>query len=100
MKGYRYGYLMIVDSCEEIKNLGDIIFDDGLRIRINGFGVFELDDKKNWPKYFMYEEPYDLHFCGTYHEVTKDEAKEYLIKELRKKNDEIADISSVLQEVR
>lgn len=99
MKRYRYGYLMIVDSYEEIENLGDIIFKDDLRIRINGFGVFELDDKENWPKYFMYEEPYDFHFCGTYREVTKDEANEYLIKELKKKNDEIADISSILQEV-
>ena len=90
--------LVIANSKDELKSLGNVYREEKRFIEIDGYGFFNFKNNK-WPKYFEYQEAWDTHSIGNYNEISKKEVKNILINYRLEYMSKINNIDKVLEQV-
>lgn len=85
-----------IDSPDYFKNnIWDRTENESGSVRTDD-GVFYIKNGK-YPKYFKYEESFDLHFCGDWYEVTREDYNKYILDLIESKQKDIKKLRSMIE---
>ena len=94
----RYSDILIIENASDLKPK-NLIWEYEDAVRLN-CGVIHHNGNKTFPQCYKYEEAWDVHFCGDWYPISKEEAIKEIENYMQHFVDKVLDFQTTISALR